>query len=363
MILDRFIRPLDRYVFGEFWRIFVATALGFPVLVIMIDLTDNLEKYLNRDLPKAQIALSYLYWLPDSMFLVLPAAVLFATVFAIGALTRHAEVTAAKASGISFYRLVMPIFLGAILIAGLGLILGEIVPITNAKRQELIGEVKARRGNDRYNFAYAAEDGRVYKVGALNVERRTLNAIEIERKGNGPDYPTYILAAPNGEWNSGEGWTLRRGNLHIVPDDYAHLTITFDSLHDRHFTEEPADLLASPKDPHEMRYRELSRFIRALERSGGDADELKVERMLKLAIPLTCIIIAFFGAPLATSTQRGGAAYGIGVSLATTVVFLMAIQLTKAIGGQGMVPPDLAAWLPNIIFGIIGTILLVRVRT
>jgi lipopolysaccharide export system permease protein len=361
--LKRFVRPLDRYVFGEFWRIFVAMALGFPVLVIMIDLTDNLEKYLNRDLPKAQIALSYIYWLPDSMFLVLPAAVLFATVFAISGFTRHAEVTAAKASGISFYRLIMPIFAGAVLIAGLGLILGEIVPITNAKRQELIGDVKAQRGNDRFNFAYAAEDGRVYKVGTLSVERRTLSGLEIERKGNGPDYPTYILAAPTGEWKPNGGWTLRRGNLHIIPDTTGHMTVSFDSLHDRHFTEQPADLLASPKDPQEMRYRELGRFIRALERSGGDADELKVERMLKIAIPVTCIIIVFFGAPLATSTQRGGAAYGIGVSLATTVIFLMLIQLTKAIGGQGMVPPDLAAWLPNVIFGIIGTVLLARVRT
>jgi lipopolysaccharide export LptBFGC system permease protein LptF len=55
--------------------------------------------------------------------------------------------------------------------------------------------------------------------------------------------------------------------------------------------------------------------------SGGDANELRVERALKLAIPITCIIIALFGAPLATSTQRGGAAYGIGISLATTVIF------------------------------------------
>ena len=78
-MLNRIVRPLDRYVFGEFWKIFVVTALGFPILVIVIDLTDNLEKYLSKDVPRANIALSYLYWLPDSMFMILPAAVLFAT--------------------------------------------------------------------------------------------------------------------------------------------------------------------------------------------------------------------------------------------------------------------------------------------
>ncbi|HYU52129.1 MAG TPA: LptF/LptG family permease, partial [Gemmatimonadaceae bacterium] len=103
------VRALDRYVFVEFWKIFVTTALGFPILVNIIDLTDNLDSYLARRLSIGRIALSYLYWLPDSMFMVLPAAVLFATVFAIGALTRHSEITAAKASGVSFYRFIAPI--------------------------------------------------------------------------------------------------------------------------------------------------------------------------------------------------------------------------------------------------------------
>ena len=136
-MIKRLFRPLDRYVFSDFWKIFTMTALGFPVLIVIIDLTDNLDKYLNRQLPRSQIALSYLYFIPDSMFLVMPAAVLFATVFSIGALTRHSEITAAKASGISFYRLTRSIYFGAVFAAALAVGLGELVPITNGKRAEL----------------------------------------------------------------------------------------------------------------------------------------------------------------------------------------------------------------------------------
>ncbi|HKR10380.1 MAG TPA: LptF/LptG family permease, partial [Gemmatimonadaceae bacterium] len=143
------VRALDRYVFTEFWKIFVTTALGFPILVNIIDLTDNLDKYLGQKLTPARIALSYLYWLPDSMFMVLPAAVLFATVFAIGALTRHSEITAAKASGISFYRFIAPIFAGAIIATVVGLILGELAPITNKKRLEILQGTQTNLGNDR----------------------------------------------------------------------------------------------------------------------------------------------------------------------------------------------------------------------
>ncbi len=362
--MKRILHPLDRYILSEFWKIFVPMALGFPLLVIIIDLVDHLDTYLNRNLTNGQIALSYLYWIPDSMFMVLPAAVLFATVFSIGALTRHSEITAAKASGISFFRLVAPIFFGASLVTLFALVLGEVVPVTNAKRNEILEERGKASANDRFNFAYEAPHGRVYQVAALNVKRNMIDQLSIERKGSGPEYPTYLLAANSAQWDTThDRWTLRQGSLHIIPDSSQTYAIRFDSLRDRDFDEAPADLTLVPRSPEEMRYSELSRFIAALERSGGDANELKVERALKIAIPVTCLIIAIFGAPLATSTKRGGAAYGIGVSLATTVLFLMLIQITKAIGGGGVIPPNIAAWLPNALFGFLGLILLAKVRT
>jgi len=357
------IRPLDRYVFAEWWRIFITTAIGFPILVIVIDLVDHLDAYLNRNIPPVRIALSYLYWIPDSMFLVLPAAVLFATVFAIGAFTRYAEITAAKASGISFYRLTAPIYFGAALAACLGLGLAWLVPITNARKNELLEESQFKTGTDRYNFTYAATEGRVYRVTALNSVRHTIDGLEIERKGHGVDYPTVIFATNRGDWTPTGGWRFKAGVAHVMPDSITNFAVEFDSLVDHHFRENPADLMAIPRKPEDMGYRDLTRFIRAAERSGGDAAELRVERAQKIAVPMTCLIIVMFGAPLATSTQRGGAAYGVGLSLATTVVFLMLIQLTKAVGSKGLIPPDLAAWIPNIVFGIAGAWMLSRVRT
>ena len=361
--MRRFVHPLDGYIFGEFWRIFVATALGLPVLVVIIDLTDQLGKYLERQLPRGDIALSYLFWIPESMFLVLPAAVLFATVFTIGGITRHSEITAAKASGISFYRLIRPIFVGAFCATLIGLALGEIVPVANARRLELLREDTFQRGNERYNFTYASEHGRVYKVGALRVDSGQIEGIEIERKGTGPEYPTYIINARTGRFHPESGWELNAGYLHIIPDSSNSLGLSFKTLVDNQLSEKPGDLTARDKAPQDMGFRELGRFISAMERSGADANELRVERMLKITIPVTCMIIVLFGAPLATSTQRGGAAYGVGVSLGTTVIFLIMIQLMKAVGGKGVMNPELAAWMPSILFAVVGAILLARVRT
>jgi lipopolysaccharide export system permease protein len=125
----------------------------------------------------------------------------------------------------------------------------------------------------------------------------------------------------------------------------------------------PSDLLAEPRRPEEMRYAELGRYIEAVENSGSDAGKVRVMRALKLAVPATCIIIAFFGAPLAMTSYRAGTAIGIGISLATTIVFLLLVQLSQALGAGGLIKPEAAAWLPNAVFGLAAVVLLLRART
>lgn len=357
------VRPLDRYVFSEFWKIFTATVVGFPLLLIIFDITDNLDKYLAQKLPPTNIALSYVYSLPDYMFMILPAGVLFATVFSIGSLTRHSEITAAKASGVSFYRFIAPIFLGAAIATVAGLVLGEITPRANRRKLALLETQKFSTQNERYNFAYAAEAGRVYKIQALHVEHNAIDGLTIERKGRGPAYPSYILNSGSAQYDLRSGWKLTKGTMHVLTDSMFNITYSFDSLRDAKFVERPKELTVASRAPTDMEYRELGRFIEAMERSGGDVNELKVERMLKIVIPITSLVILLFGAPLATSNQRGGAAYGIGISLGTTVIFVMLVQMTKAIGGHGMLPAELAAWVPSIFFGVLGLILFARVRT
>ena len=360
----RILKPLDRYVLVEWIKIFVATALGFPLLVIVIDLTEKLDKYLNRHLSPQTIGLAYLYGVPDTMFLVLPAAVLFATVFAVGAFTRHAEITAAKASGISFYRFIMPMVFGALMATVLGLGIGAVTPYTNARRVELLKDRQFSNRSSRFNFTYASEENRVYTIASADVDKRTLEGVVVERKGKDARYPTYFVSSRTGKYDvRRRQWTLTDGVMHILPTDSVSIAIQFDSLRDRRMREEPRALMASSKVPDEMTFAELGQFIAALERSGSDVGALKVGRMLKIAIPVTCVIIMLFGAPLATTTQRGGTALGVGVSLATTVIFLMLLQLTQAIGAKGLVPPNLAAWLPGMLFGVVGLVLLARVRT
>jgi lipopolysaccharide export system permease protein len=357
-------RLLDRYVVTYWVRLFVLTALGFPVVLILINLTDSLNKLLDRGLTVKQIAVSYVYSLPEYMFLVMPAAVLFATVFTVGNMARHSEITAIKAGGRSFRRLMVPIVVLAVFATGLGVIVGELAPGASARQAELQKERPEGPTSARFNFVYRADEGWVYTVKSLELATRKLKQILFERQGTGIDYPGLVITADSATYDAKRGaWRLWNGASRVIATSDRQATFEFTSLRLKAFTQAPADLLAEPKAPDEMRYAELGRYIEALQRSGNDANKLIVERALKLAIPATCFIIAVFGAPLAITSPRSGMAFGIAVSLGTTVLFLLLMQIAKAVGAGGVMDPTVAAWLPSTGFLLIGLVLLARVRT
>src|SRR5258708_18615717 len=158
------LRTLDRYLLREWLRVLLISLLGFPILVIVIDLTDKLDTYMARGIERGTVALSYVFDLPEKMFLVLPVAVLFATVFTVGALGRHSELTAAKASGISFHRLVRPLFAAAGAAFAAALLLGEIAPVATSHRLAMLGEEAIPSPHSRYKFAYPAGRACVHAV-------------------------------------------------------------------------------------------------------------------------------------------------------------------------------------------------------
>jgi lipopolysaccharide export system permease protein len=358
------MRLLDRYVLRTWLVIFVLTALGFPLVSVMINMTDNLERLMDRGLRFKEILVSYFYALPENVFLVMPASVLFATVFTVGNLGRHSEITAAKAGGWSFYRLTLPIYLAATLAAGLAYVVGELAPESTSRQLELQKAKVARPRTARYNFVYRADQGWVYTIRSLDVQNRMLRQLVLERQGRGAEYPSIAVTADSATYSDTLGtWRLWSGTSRRIMDEGRQVSYRFKSARLRALSQEPVDLLAEPKAPEEMRFAELTRYIDALKRSGNDTSKIEVDRALKIALPATCLVIALFGAPLAVTSPRQGTAIGIAISLGTTVVFLSFIQLSKAIGVTGLVNPVAAAWAPNVTFLGTALWLMHRVRT
>ncbi|MGH7482758.1 MAG: LptF/LptG family permease, partial [Longimicrobiales bacterium] len=196
-------RILDRYVLGEFLRLFVSFCLSTPALFILGDLTDNLDSFRARDLTGAQIVLNYIYQLPLFVLYAFPIAALIATVFTVNAMTRHSEIAAAKAGGVSFQRLygALPLLGVVLTFAALGL--SELVPITNRLRAEATGQAESGTAA-RGDFIYREQDGHVYAIRQLLVENERIYGLTVEREGNEPAVPGLEIVAQQAVYGGGE---------------------------------------------------------------------------------------------------------------------------------------------------------------
>lgn len=353
-------RVLDRYVAREFMRIFTLFVICTPLLFILADITDNLDKYMDRHLPARSILLGYVYAFPQYMLYSFPIAALIATIFTVSNMTRHSEMSAAKAGGVSFYRVLAPLPMLGIVLTLVGIGLTEVVPVAQRSWAHVMGE-KREHNAARADFVYRARDA-VYTIRFLDVERGRIDGLTIHRQGDEVKNPTIITVADEAFYDHDKGWVLRNGYTRSLMGPGKETGRAFTEMATG-IMETPIDLLAEPRDPEEMRYAELGDFIETMKRSGAEPRKLMVDQAQKIAIPFATLIIIVFAAPLANTSARGGTAYGIGISLGIVVMYLMAFRLAAAAGATGALEPQIAAWMPNIVLLFATGAVMTKVRT
>lgn len=356
------IRILDRLVARSFLKVFFAFILGSPLLFILGDVTENLQDYLGAGLTLTEVGKAYLYKLPQFIQWSFPIAALVSSVFTVQTMTLHKEIVAAKAGGISFHRIILPLLVLGVMLTFVALGLEEVVPRSNQRAAEILRQEPVQRVW-RTNFVYQAENGRNFSVQRLNADDGTLTGVVMETVEPGASRPTSHLTAESARYEADMGWTFHEGFYRIFLEDGGQVASQFQTFQVRGFTEKPQDLLDEPRKPEEMTREEMGRLADIVERSGGEPHKLRVDREEKIALPVATLVIILFGAPMATSTKRGGTAFGIGVALLSTILYMLLFRISGAVGETGALDPFTAAWLPNYIFLAAGIILLARVRT
>lgn len=355
------MRILDRLILSTFLKLFVMVLAACPPLFVIGDIAEHLDDYIDRGLTLGEVARSYLYQLPLFIEWSFPIAALLAAVFTVHSMTIHREIVAAKAGGISFHRLVAPVILAGAGLTVIALGLSEIVPLGNRVAAQ-IRRAEAPGRSWRSEFVYRSEGELTWQVKRLTASDGRMTGIVIERPPTGDRAGIHVMAE-GARYSDELGWTLSQGFFRDLLADSTDRTISFDRMRMAEITESPEALLQAPREPNEMTYAETTRMIHLIERTGGDAKNLRVRRAQKISIPVATLVIVLFGVPLATSSKRGGAAYGIGLSLGTVLVYMMLLRVTGALGSAGALTPIVAAWLPNGVFATAALFFLARVRT
>lgn len=361
-----FLGVLDRYVLKQWLATFLLSAIGVPTVAVVIDLAERFSKLsVTRHVPLGDIFLGQLYLFPSKLAILIPAAVLFATVFTLNTMGRHSELTAVQGGGVSFYRLIAPMLLLATFAVPLDYWLQEIAGYSTSRHNELHQDKKSYGTPFAQGFAFASQTGWTWAFKEMTQKEGEGHGTGILGEGARRRGARWTITADSAIWEAKtHTWAIHRGTTFLVSDSAVLATIRFDGMRVREFTETPGDLMKEEKRADEMTTAELKQYLAQLKRSGGTPGGLAVELPLKYAVPVACLVVALFGAPLAITNARAGAAVGLAIALGTTLTYLTGTQIMKAVGGKEIfLSPELAAWSMNIIFIVIAVVLLARVKS
>ena len=357
---------LDRYVVRMFSLVFSMVVLSGLSLFILFDLSETIDEILKNK-PSSGVVINYYKYLSLQMFYdIAPIMVLVTTLMTFSLLARKNEITAAKALGVSLYRLALPAIAASLVVALFCAYLeSEVLPASNEKVAKLKDRIRGsetvrtyRRADRQWLFG----QGRyIYNYLHYDPEQQALQRLQVF------DFDTNHrlqrrLASEKAQY-IGDAWVFNNGWARTFSGVEVTEYKRFEVPRIVRYPETPAYFDSEIRPPEQMRYSELREYINELRNSGQSVPELQVELYNKIAFPVVSLIMALVALPFAFRLGRQGALYGIGLSVVLGMVFLAIFAFFTTLGEAGALPPMVAVWSPSTVFTIFSAYLFLGVRT
>jgi len=387
-VVLRFPSLLDRYIARSWVGFFGLILLGFTSIFFLAEFMDLFDDIQQNNVKGRVVVHYYAYRVFEMVHLVSPVAILVAVLVTLGVLARRNEVTAMKAGGISVYRAAAPAL-------GLGLLLSGtlygmqefLLPYTNRVAALDFNVIKGRppQSSDQFDRRWIlASDNRLYNYDYL-VQRKSRFPSGVAEPQAHDEFSLYGLSvydvdpgtwelrerlyASRASWNARSStYDLERGWRRAAGERSAYRS--FDLERVRALGREPGGELEPPsyfkreeRPSDTMTFGELAAHIRSLEARGFDVAGLRVQLHRKIAFPMVGLIMTLLGIPFSFVVARRGALYGIGISIVVAIVYWAFLGIFEALGNNAILPPFLAAWAPNVLFGAAGFYLLLTLDT
>ena len=370
---NAFPRILDEYVIREFLGTFLLVQTAFVMLIIVFTFFDLIGDMLRNHIPPATMGAYLVNLTPSMIYQIAPLAVLIAALVTFGVLNRNSEIIAMKATGISLYRLVIPIVsIAMILAVSLFLFDQYYLPQANRKQEALRATIKGRppqtflHPEQKWIFGQPrpGEPSRIFYYQFFDTDKNEFANLSVFEFNPSTFQLSRRIFAERAAWDAGAGtWRFMNGwerdiQVANVTDYKDFLVTTFPEIHEApdYFTKE--DLEAQ-----EMNFGQLDHYIRDLSQSGFDTMRLRVALWHKVAYPLVAVVMVVLAIPFALSMGRRGSLTGIAVAIAVALAYIMLDGLFGALGNVNYLPSALAAWSSDILFGLVGGYLLLRTPT
>lgn len=357
------MRILDRYLLREFAGYLLLGLLGFIVIFVVVDVIEKIDVFLDHRAPFSLVLAYYVNLAPDIVVKVLPVALLLATFLALGQLNKFGELTAMRASGLSLVRIMAPVFGVALACVLVSLLLGElVVPPATRVRDDIynrgIQRIADTRGVERPNLTYLGQGGRIWFARLYVVPEYRMHEVALQ-EFRGGELMRRIDAA-EASWD-GSRWVFVSGFTRTFVNGREKAE-PFQRLAVNGLAERPEDFAKVAPRPDQMNFLELREYVGRLRASGARVSNYLVDLHLKLAFPLVCLVVVLIGGAMATRMRMQSAALGFGLSVAISFVYYGVLRAGQALGHYGALPPYVAAWMGDVVFGGIGLFMMAQAQ-
>ncbi|MEO6029097.1 MAG: LPS export ABC transporter permease LptG [Candidatus Binatia bacterium] len=348
-----------RYVLSEFLRLFAMCMLGFLLIYVLVDLFDRLDGFLKYHASVGAVIRYLLFKIPLIVTQLVPIATLGAVLFTLGTMARHSELTAMRASGISTLQIATPLFVTALVLSVAILAWNETVVPYATERSRYVEIVEIR---NKPLKALLSEDGIWFhgRSGIYNIEHfdaRTGTVVGLTVYEFTPGFVLQrLVEVPTAQWRD-DHWVITSA-IERTFDDAGNVITRPLKPSELVIPEKPQEFQIMEKDPEELSFRRLRHHIRELSRKGIDTTESRVDLHLKLALPLVPLVMVLVGVPLAArNPRRRPLATSVAIGLVVGFSYWVLLALTISLGHGGAIPPAIAAWTANGVFGVLGAFL------
>ncbi len=357
------MKIITRYIIMDFLRYLLMCLAVLVFIYIVINLFDNLGQFLAKNVTMIDIAIYYLYLMPSYMILLIPVAAIMAVFFVFGVMAKNRELIALKTSGLNLNRLFVLILITGALISVFVFAFQETVGVWAQGRlyEHRLNKVDRRSAKPpiiRRNFFYYGEEDWVYFIRKFDGKQGTVEGVVLWEIAKENRIKKRIDAA-NGKYQ--EIWIFENVKVREFDTTGSEVINNYQTLEMAQLKERPEDFLKRAKPLEEMNFLEILRFVAKRSRAGEDVGKEEVELNYRFSYPIITIILLLIALPISVVLRKGGIAIGLGLSIVMAFLFWGLIQSCRAYGVAGLMDPLVAAWFPNVLFGIIGIVLMLKV--
>lgn len=355
---NSFPRLMDMYILRRFFSYFLLLMATFIFLFETFTFFELIDDIARHRIPFLVVVDYFRYLAPYLSYQLAPLAALVAVLVTLGVMSKNNEVVACKASGISLYRLAVPLLLAGLTLATVMVVLDDTyLPYANQRQDALRNQIKGKPAQtytrpQRWIFG---ENAKIYNYDLFEPAQNLFGGLTVVELDPATFHVKRRVYASRAKWSDSQSvWILENGWIRDFAEGRVEKYEPFTATALPELKEPPAYFNRQVLQAFQMSWEELRVYIDGLQRAGFDVATLRVQWHKKLAYPLIAPVSMLLAIPFALLVGMRGALGGVALGVGIAIFYWAASALLEAMGGVGQLPPLLAGWSPDLIFFFCG---------